>query len=762
MLYSEEIDLGAVAPGDFVLPVSFTVVNPTDVIVLDIIISWVAIGDPEEKLVSLSVTIDAQSTDVDWESLASLNPYSLDIATGTDFHGRRDKINRLVSRSAVGKMQSSYITGQRRVGKSSLARAVEDKINLSEPDCHVLNIECGDFKYPDAVSTVNSLGDNIAIFLSQYLPEGVGWDKVDMNGSLAPLSRLSSRLEKLAPNLRFLIVIDEFDEINQELYKFSEVAETFFLNIRSLSGKRNLSFCLIGAEKMSFVMSSQGEKLNKFSKESLDTFKQEEWQDYEEIVRANMEDSIIWLDNAIRYLYTVTSGHPYFTKQICSRVFENALSSRDSQIGDDEVALAVSELTPDLDVNSFQHFWRDGILGDLAEVEILTLKRCRILVGYARVKRLGLMPTVENIQMHIHSNQISEVDIYPILSDFCRRGVLFEDENGFGIVVPLFERWLINQGFNYLIADQLGDELEEKKQKDEDDAYVTDAEIGDVLDAWPSYRGVQVTIHLVRDWLSQVESHINQRLLFKLLQNLRFFGEAEIRLKLKAAHERERAKFKVIIRKSKAQRRKDIWVTYVDGPGKSGAQFASYYAEENLISTTCIKEMTDLDISIERGKLDSEDVSNIVIIDDFIGTGSSLRSGLLEFYKKNGQGIKASKVNVLVVVVCATKTGEDEIRKNLVALDINSDLVVLESLSSRHFAFEEGAQIWANLGEMFAAKDLCQRLGVSIDKHRPLGFKDQGLLLVFSRNCPNNSLPIIHSSGKPRSIWRPLFERVKH
>tara|TARA_R110001583_G_scaffold174078_1_gene328384 strand:+ start:935 stop:4006 length:3072 start_codon:yes stop_codon:yes gene_type:complete len=698
LIYNEEIDLGSVTPGDFVLPVSFSVVNPTSSIVLDLLVSWMVIGDPDEKLVSIAVTIDAQSADVDWESLVSLNPYSLDIATGTDFHGRKDKVNRLVSRAAAGKMQSSYITGQRRVGKSSLARAVEDKIRLSEPDCCVLNIECGDFKHPNAVSTVNSLGSDIEMFLSQYLPEGVQWNSIDVNGSLAGLSRLASRLEQLSPSLRFLILIDEFDEINQELYKFSEVAETFFLNLRSLSGKRNLSFCLIGAEKMSFVMSSQGEKLNKFSKESLDIFKQEEWQDYEEIVKGNMEGSVIWLDNAIRYLYNITNGHPYFTKQICSKVFDNAISSRDSQISEDEVGHAVDELIPELDVNSFQHFWRDGILGDLAEVEIITLKRCRILVGYARVKRLGLDPTVENIQRHVHSNQISEIDIYPILSDFCRRGVLFERQvesaHSFGIVIPLFERWLINQGFNCLIADQLGDELEEKRQKEEDDAYVKDAEISRLLERWPTYRGVQVTVHLVRDWLSQIESHINQRLLFKLLENMRFFGESEVREILKVAHERERAKFKVVVRTSKVQRRKDVWITYVDGPGKSGAQFSSYYAEENLISTTCIKEISEIDSSIGKGKLGSGDVSNIIIIDDFIGTGASLSAGLLEFYRKNGEGIKRANVNVMVVVVCATKIGEDDVRKTLASLDENSDLVVCESLAQRHFAFDESAQIW--------------------------------------------------------------------
>ena len=134
-------------------------------------------------------------------------------------------------------------------------------------------------------------------------------------------------------------------------------------------------------------MSSQGEKLNKFDNISLDSFNQDdEWQDYEDLIRGGTKHSILWHDSAVRALYSMTNGHPYFTKQICSKVFDTAVKTRDSEISHEEIDIAVDDLLRELDVNAFQHFWRDGIQGNLEEIEILALKRCRVLVGVARTK----------------------------------------------------------------------------------------------------------------------------------------------------------------------------------------------------------------------------------------------------------------------------------------------------------------------------------------------------------------------------------------
>ena len=161
-------------------------------------------------------------------------------------------------------------------------------------------------------------------------------------------------------------------------------------------------------------------------------------------------------------------------------------------------------------------------------------------------------------------------------------------------------------------------------------------------------------------------------------------------------------------------------------------------------------------------KKNPQEIASIVIVDDFIGTGNSLSSDLDAFFEKNGDFLITSNITVYVVVLCATAEGEEKVRQSLSSLSETSDLLIHENLDYKHYAFNEINPIWSDETERNAAKDLVQRLGLKVDKNRPLGYKNSALLVVFDRNCPNNTLPILHSKGRGESAWTPLFERVKH
>lgn len=763
LIGAERIELGSIAPGEFIIPISVEVFDSCEQLNVLGCVSWQIIGSVEFEQYNFIVTIEAQKAHVDWEYLSSINPYSLEIATGENFYGRDGFVKRLIARTKNGRMDSSYITGQRRVGKSSLAKAVEDHLSIENPNCAVMNIECGDFKGPTPYSTVDTLRDRMELFFSGYLQQSINIQpRTPQTGSLASLSTVLAHLEKTQPENSFLIIIDEFDEINPDLYRYSDIAETFFLNLRSLSGKRNLGFIFIGAEKMTHVMSSQGEKLNKFSKESLDKFsKESEWQDFEKLVKSNIGNHIKWHDSAIISVFSITNGHPFFAKQVCAQIFENVINSKDAEVSSEEVEAAVKQLVSSLDTNSFQHYWRDGIVNP-EDVDVVSYKRCQTLAALARTIRMNQDTSVENIQSNISSSKLPSNELLPYLSDFCRRNVLSELNDNYLISIPLFEKWLVNDGLSKLVADQLGDDLHEQRQFKEDSSYVTDEQINELVSSWPDYRGVQFTTHTVRDWLSQVPGHIQQRYLFDLLQRIRFFGQSEIRAGLKSLHDRLKSKLPLIVTTSKAQRRKDVWVTYIDGPGKSGSQYASYYAEENAISNTCVKEIHQLDSYCSGGTKVPTEVKALIIVDDFIGTGSGLSSNLTAFFSKNGEFLKEERIEIYIAVLCATTKGEDKVRSTLSELSEYSDLLVHEYLDRRHYAFDDAQPIWPDESERNRAKDLIQRLGLQADKNRPLGYQDSAMLVVFNRNCPNNTLPILHSRGRGNSAWKPLFERVKH
>jgi hypothetical protein len=761
-IINDSFSLGTVKPGDFVVPISLRTNNQTNSLTIELFVEWKYMGQNDDLSSQFSITIAAQPTDTDWEKLARLQPYSLETATGAEFIGRRDVVRKIVARLSTNNIQSSYITGQKRVGKSSLALAIRPELEgtINGRTYRFIYKECGEFKHSVAEDTLQFLGDQLATELSYYLPNSTQWHGTDFRGSLAPLNSLVDLLFRVSKDHFFVIIIDEFDEINYELYRYGPLAETFFLNLRTLSGKQNLAFILVGGERMPYVISAQGDKLNKFAKESLDSFKHNsEWQDYEDLIKVPVQGHIEWHDSAIRAVFEETNGHPYFTKLICGKVFDNSLLTKDLEVTEEEIKYLLDSLVGELDINMFAHFWKDGIQGGYEEIEIVSLKRCRVLVGYARARRVGRTTDLDGISA-CHSSKLSHGEIQPILTDFCTRGVMRENNGAYLLVVKLFERWLVDKGVNLLIADQLGEDLAEAKQKEEDKAFVTGEEISSLIKTWPTYRGKYITSEDIRNWLNQVQSHIDQRSLFKLLQNLRFFTDPEIQEKLTRGHNTIRGKLSVPVRKSQSERRNDILITYVDGPGKSGSYYASLYAQANLISTQRIIEING--VSDELRKLRDEHPKKteaLIIVDDFIGTGESLCGNLNIFFKTNGELVDSLDLKVFIIVVCATPDGEDHLRYCLSTFaPENADIFICEVLSANHFAFGLENNLWVDEEEKAKTKSICQHFGTLVSQKNPLGFREQGLLVLFPRNCPNNTLPILHASGKN---WKALFPRIK-
>ena len=759
---SDETILGNIEPGGFVLTLEICVVKPLKEIELEIGIDWDVVGESEKREKEFSVVIQSQRTDINWEELTKLQPYRLEVAYDRAFFGRQDAVGRILRYLNSESMQSCYITGQKRVGKSSLARAIEASLSRGflKEDYSVHYLECGEVRHSRAKDTMREFGQQVEDFLVDFLPRSAEWKSQDYSTSLNPLNRLLNLLLTEAPTRRFVVIFDEFDEVNEDLYRHGELANTFFLNLRTLSSKRNLAFILVGAERMPYVMSAQGEKLNKFARESLDNFDlTTEWADYRALVETPVRDSIKLHEPALRKLYDLTSGHPYFTKVLCANVFENAVQTKDAEVSVSEVSKAAERVVASLDVNAFAHYWRDGIRGNAEDVEIISLHRCRVLVAWARAARAKGSATHDGILGHLHSNRLSSNEVHPLLDDFCRRGVFRTMKETFVPTVELFGSWLVEGGFTRLISDQLGDELAEARQEREDAAYVHAKEIVELVEKWDLYQGRQIASDEIRAWIEQVEPHVEQRILFKVLEHVRFVREPEVREMFAHAHGRIRSKLPVYVRRKRSDRRNDILVTYVDGAGKSGAYFAGIYANENRIISKNVIEPSMIEKSI--GDLREEEEYGVVVVDDMIGTGDSLVENLTKLNDKFSDMGIGTKIPLALVVICGTKNGELKVTKFLEENIPNSDLEICELLDNRHFAFSDDRGFWESEEEKNTAKSLIRDLGSRVRRRSPLGYAQQGLLLTFPRNCPNNSLPILHSFGRGEYGWNPIFRRAK-
>jgi hypothetical protein len=85
-----------------------------------------------------------QAADINWGELANSDPYSTEVAQGTEFVGRVSKVQTLLGRIQRPRMQSSFITGQKRVGKTSLALEVKSRASMQE-NVTTIYLEYGEY-----------------------------------------------------------------------------------------------------------------------------------------------------------------------------------------------------------------------------------------------------------------------------------------------------------------------------------------------------------------------------------------------------------------------------------------------------------------------------------------------------------------------------------------------------------------------------------------------------------------------------------------
>ena len=757
----DEIPLGVIEPGLFVFDVEIMVTENTDQIDLEFEIKWNVIGRPDDESISFAVSILGQRSDIDWVSLSSLHPYSLNVVEAEDFRGRQDQIRKILKWLDPNSMTNCHIFGQKRVGKSSLAKKIESELrHRSSNNCYVTFVEWGDIVHATGRETLSALGTALEDFFMSNCHVQLDWDPQDYSSSLSPLIRLVEKIRRDSPSSRFVVILDEFDEIDEELYRSGPLARTFFLNLRTLSSKKNVAFVLVGAERMPYIMTSQGEKLNKFEPVELDSFDLEtEMGDYTALVSDPVSDSIKFHDSAIRKLYDLTVGHPYFTKMLCEEIFDYSVECSDAEVSASEVDVAARRVVRRLQINNVAHYWRDGVRGNEEEQEIGATKRARLLLLWVRNSHANRAETIESLEEYARSGSLDPSEVRPLINEFCKRGVFVEKERTYHPKIELFSSWLKQHGLAKLIDDPLADELESKRREIEAKAYVSSEEIVGLVDQWDVYGPRKVTEDRVRMWLGQVPSVIERRLLFKLLMHVRFVSYEQAQERFASVHSLIRKQLPVRVQRKRIQRRDDIYVSYVDGAGKSGAECARMYANVNEIVLTNV--ISPEEIHDRLRDVDGEAKAGLVVVDDFIGTGSTLESGLQKMQEIFQQADVGSRHPLLVVALCGTREGEKRVSEYIDRTMPEANLRVCEVLAPEHYAFHDESNIWESEVEMDSARTLVANLGERVQRSSPLGYKNHGLLLTFWRNCPNNSLPILHGRGKRSSPWEPLFQRIR-
>ena len=96
------------------------------------------------------------------------------------------------------------------------------------------------------------------------------------------------------------------------------------------------------------------------------------------------KDCIEFPEEAVEAVYHRTDGNPFFTNAILAEVFDTCVNRKDAYVTPLEVERGAARAIQKLSSKDFQHFWGDGILGQVAYVQEVSIRRRRILLALQR------------------------------------------------------------------------------------------------------------------------------------------------------------------------------------------------------------------------------------------------------------------------------------------------------------------------------------------------------------------------------------------
>ena len=750
-LATAEIVVGRLAPlGEEVLEVPFVLTAATKTVAVWIDMTWRDFDGTSHRDHAL-VELRAQRTDVDWARARESAPYSLEPVDASSLVGRRDVLGRLVALLKPDSAGSAIVHGQKRVGKTSIARALAAE--CTRMGWHAVTIESGDYIDPSPQVTIQRLATRISRRLRAQIPGAGAIAAPASFDSLGPLSDWLEDVQALAPG-KIVLILDEFDELPAQLYARDAIGNAFFLTLRSLTSRPSLACVLVGGEKMRLVLDGQGDKLNKWTVVPVDYFDREaDAADYRELVRRPGADVLEFGDDAVAAVYEATAGNPYFTNLVCQTLYRTAVARQDCHVTAVEVEQAVRTTARETERNSFQHFWDDGIAESGEAAAARSNRRRRALIALA--DRLQTERPAAAVKLAKHP-LVTGLDVESELRELATRKVLRGDvaQGLYDFQVPLFYAWLRARGIEQMVTGvELPDERLAERRREEE-LRVKPAELVELAQRWGSYRGQNITDNKIQAWLEQFGSAEEQRLMLRLLQSVDLFPNTFVRKKLGEIDE-------IVQRATRGRSGAgpvsggQVLLSYLDGAAKSGAHYARLYAEESGLRAMDVVERGAL-----RDKLATSDqIRAVVMVDDFVGTGKSAEKGLRELHDAIGDVVRGRDVKVVFATVAACEAGWAHVKATVEELQFGVQAYCCEMLDEGHKLFGSKSKAFPEPAERARAREIVQRRGAALVKAAPLGHGDLELGVVFERGCPNNTVPILWAeSSVPR--WMPLFKRM--
>ena len=238
------------------------------------------------------------------------NPFSnrAMIKNPDDFFGRKDELRTIFSR--LSNLQSCDVSGERKIGKSSLLYYIFMKLRDELGDEYrVAYIDMQDAKY----HTVKG-------FLKHSLKE-LGSDPVviSSNSHNENLIAFSDSIEDLRKEIKPVLLIDEFENLTKRPEEFNN---DFFDAMRSLGYHGNIAYVTASLHALKWlctVGNFTSPFYNIFSQLSMGLFSPEETTEFLSAKREGVEFS----EKEIEFIKKIAKNHPLHLQIACYHVLEN-------------------------------------------------------------------------------------------------------------------------------------------------------------------------------------------------------------------------------------------------------------------------------------------------------------------------------------------------------------------------------------------------------------------------------------------------------
>lgn len=413
----------------------------------------------------------------------------------TEFYGRRNELENILSQLMAGGKQNLLLRGPRRMGKTSLLYMLQRV--LTEPATrrffnlppiwdqqldrvHPVFMSLHSFDLVEGIVAVNqffrTLLERIAIVLN-YPVDDLAWTLASYEQRVKEVGAVNAALEEVGrmldvyPNERICVLLDEYDEVYRpETGSLDRHLREF------VSAEQRLTW-IIASTLALFreVKTISSPWFNVFSILELGRLAEEAAVSLVEI--PCKDEKVFWRSDAVLTLLTETGRHPAFTQLFCARVIAHLNRIHTNYVLEEIILTVADEIVNEQETatSHFEFYWLDtGGIGRLILLLLdesetpLTRKDLQTRVRNRLAFRFGSLPKQRVPDQSGDPIEWQEREFKQGI-DFVEKivnAITLDEQRRYVFTVPLFRRWLRRRRLTQVtLADETFDTIAQEMEQ---------------------------------------------------------------------------------------------------------------------------------------------------------------------------------------------------------------------------------------------------------------------------------------------------------